>query len=63
MYKNKVIICGVDTSKLPLLKEAQKEALLKKSAAGDNFRTCQIFFYIPCIDFSGWHKAHIGKWR
>ena len=35
MYKNKVIICGVDTSKLPLLKEAQKEALLKKSAAGD----------------------------
>ena len=32
MYKNKVIICGVDTSKLPLLKEAQKEALLKKSA-------------------------------
>ena len=35
MYKNKVIICGVDTSNLPLLKEAQKEALLKKSAAGD----------------------------
>ena len=31
MYKNKVIICGVDTSNLPLLKEAQKEALLKKA--------------------------------
>jgi RNA polymerase sporulation-specific sigma factor len=31
----KVIICGVDTSKLPLLKEPQKEALLKKAKAGD----------------------------
>ena len=35
MYKNKVIICGVDTSKLPLLKEAEKTALLKKCAEGD----------------------------
>ena len=35
MYNNKVIICGVDTSKLPLLKEAQKEELLKKAKAGD----------------------------
>lgn len=35
MYKNKVIICGVDTSRLPVMKEAEKEALLKKSAAGD----------------------------
>ncbi len=34
MYNNKVIICGVDTSKLPLLKEAEKEALLKKAKAG-----------------------------
>jgi RNA polymerase sporulation-specific sigma factor len=33
----KVIICGVDTSKLPILKEAQKEALLKKVKAGDKF--------------------------
>lgn len=30
MYNNKVFICGVDTSKLPVLKESQKEALLKK---------------------------------
>lgn len=34
MYNNKVIICGVDTSKLPLLKEAEKEELLKKSKVG-----------------------------
>ena len=27
MYANKVVICGVDTSKLPLLKEAQKSVL------------------------------------
>ena len=25
MYNNKVLICGVDTSKLPLLKEKEKE--------------------------------------
>lgn len=35
MYKNKVIICGVDTSKLPLLKESEKTELLKKCAEGD----------------------------
>ena len=35
MYNNKVIICGVDTSKLPILKEAEKEALLKRVKAGD----------------------------
>ena len=28
MYKNKVFICGVDTSKLPVLKEKEKEKLL-----------------------------------
>ena len=28
MYNNKVFICGVDTSKLPVLKEAQKEDYL-----------------------------------
>ena len=37
MYNNKVFICGVDTSKLPLLKEKEKEALLKKVKNGDNF--------------------------
>lgn len=35
MYANKVIICGVDTSQLPLLKEAEKETLLKKVKQGD----------------------------
>ena len=35
MHYNKVMICGVDTSKLPLLKEAQKEELLKKAKAGN----------------------------
>lgn len=29
MYNNKVVICGVDTSKLPVLKEKEKERLLK----------------------------------
>ena len=35
MYNNKVIICGVDTSTLPLLKESQKEELLKLTKKGD----------------------------
>lgn len=35
MYNNKVIICGVDTSKLPLLKESEKEQLLLKVRSGD----------------------------
>ncbi len=34
MY-NKVSICGVDTTKLPVLKEAQKTELLKKAHSGD----------------------------
>ena len=34
MYNNKVIICGVDTSKLPVLKECEKEELLRKVKAG-----------------------------
>lgn len=34
MYGNKVDICGVDTSKLPLLKEKEKEKLLKEVKAG-----------------------------
>ena len=32
---NKVVICGVDTTKLPLLKEAQKIALIEKAKKGD----------------------------
>lgn len=36
MYNGKVEICGVDTSKLPLLKEKEKEELLKKVKSGDN---------------------------
>lgn len=35
MY-NKVSICGVDTSKLPVLKEKEKEELLKRVKSGDN---------------------------
>lgn len=35
MYNNKVVICGVDTSKLPLLKEAQKIALIKEAQNGN----------------------------
>lgn len=34
MY-NKVTLCGVDTSKLPVMKEAEKERLLKLVRAGD----------------------------
>lgn len=35
MFYNKVEICGVDTSKLKVLKEAEKMELLKKYKAGD----------------------------
>ncbi len=34
MYGNKVVICGVDTSKLPLLKEKEKEKLLREVKNG-----------------------------
>lgn len=36
MYNNKVVICGVDTAKLPVLSEAQKVALLNEVRAGSN---------------------------
>ena len=35
MYNNKVSICGVDTSRLPVLKEREKEALLKEVKSGN----------------------------
>ena len=35
MYVNKVVICGVDTSKLPVLKEKEKEELLIKAMKGN----------------------------
>lgn len=35
MYNNKVNICGVDTSSLPLLKEKEKIELLKRVKNGD----------------------------
>lgn len=35
MYGNKVIICGVDTSTLPLLKEKDKERLLREVKLGN----------------------------
>lgn len=34
MY-NKVVICGVDTSKLPVMREEQKQDLLHKARGGD----------------------------
>jgi RNA polymerase sporulation-specific sigma factor len=42
MYNNKVIICGVDTTKLPLLKEKEKEELLKRIKNGDNIAREQL---------------------
>ena len=36
MQYNKVVICGVDTSKLKVLKENKKIELLKKARTGDN---------------------------
>lgn len=35
MYYGKVQICGVDTSKLPILKESEKTMLLQKYKSGD----------------------------
>lgn len=35
MQYNKVVICGVDTSKLKVLKESEKTELLKKCRSGD----------------------------
>ncbi len=35
MYKTKVVICGVDTSKLPVLKESEKTELLADCKKGD----------------------------
>lgn len=34
MYGNKVVICGVDTSTLPVLKEKDKERLLREVKSG-----------------------------
>ena len=34
MYGNKVVICGVDTSKLPVMKEKDKERLLREVKSG-----------------------------
>ena len=35
MALNKVEICGVDTSKLPILKEEEKQELFRRIKAGD----------------------------
>ncbi len=35
MYNGKVVICGVDTSKLPIMKEPEKEQLLRETKKGD----------------------------
>ena len=36
MYRTKVVICGVDTSKLPVLKECEKAKLLAEAKKGNN---------------------------
>ena len=36
MFVNKVEICGVNTSKLKILSEKEKESLLRLAKAGDN---------------------------
>ncbi|MEG1931969.1 MAG: RNA polymerase sporulation sigma factor SigG [Pygmaiobacter sp.] len=36
MYYGKVDICGMDTSKLPVLKENEKQLLIKRAQAGDD---------------------------
>ena len=35
MYPGKVELCGVDTSQLPVLSEAEKSALIRAARAGD----------------------------
>lgn len=35
MYSNKVEICGVNTAKLPVLKEQEKAELLRRCRQGD----------------------------
>ena len=43
MQYNKVEICGVNTSKLPVMKEAIKEKLLKLTKSGDYSAREQLF--------------------
>lgn len=42
MYSNKVTICGVDTSKLPLMKDAEIKKLLALSNTGDKMAREQL---------------------
>ena len=35
MYAGKVELCGVDTSQLPVLSEAEKSSLIRAARAGD----------------------------
>ena len=41
MAGNKVVICGVNTSKLPLLSEDEKRALFARMNAGD--KSCLLY--------------------
>lgn len=43
MAQGKVEICGVNTSKLPILKEEEKEALFARIKAGDEARKGRIY--------------------
>ena len=48
MFNNKVMICGVDTSTLPLLKENQKTELINEAKRGINLNdTKEKLGYVP----------------
>ena len=49
MTVNKVELCGVNTAKLPLLKEEEKEELFERIKAGDEEAREK---YFPLIYFS-----------
>ncbi len=44
MYNSRVVICGVDTSKLPVLSASEKKILLEKAVNGDK-EAREIFLY------------------
>ena len=48
MMVNKVELCGVNTSKLPLLKEDEKEKLFERIQAGD--KNGEIFYLCRADD-------------
>ena len=47
MVQGKVEICGVNTAKLPLLKQQEKEALFVRIKDGDNEAREEFIIFIP----------------